>query len=662
MSLAADDRQQARVPAILTRAWLFDLAEAQNSENLVKQESWTASSLTETYLKSQLASHLDSTSRDGSCTHIPSLTSLSITKIEDILAASENAEADVNAVLRGLPATVLCRILRNGGMTYTVLRDLLRQDVCAPHDEDVVVPLATFQDVDEAVQINERYIRSRSIDDNKDSKYLVTLEELVKTIADVTSERQDVATFRRKHPPLGGLELLDRRRPRILNLLSSSSSFACTFERITGGILKGLDWSNVFVAGGIILTTCLHTDESRDSDKVVRDGDIDVYIYGLDAESSNKKIEEIYTVWSNNLPSANQQKLVVKNARTINFFADYPSRRVQIILKLLQSPTQVLLNFDLDACAIGFDGKQVLMLPRCARAIETGYSVFTMDLIWGHYLGDRRATREGRVFKYAEKGFGLRILPSYASSLEDDTPYEKLANLQGLVFASREEPWTNQVLKSGAEKIPLTMPRKAYNSQDAYRKPDGPEPGLKTLKRVQYLGQNFTLRYCFGTSELHRMSNGGVRSHASMETQCSQRHDGSEGDDEDACDGRVCNDSRVFKGPIVNLAKLDTRRRRRNVPDGFGGLGQFELFMRHCTAWTLDADEEAMWVAMWRRPLLLPDYCLLRLTDSIGIRQAALVTRRSEPMITQLYMSGTRLSTQMTSPLVSTERTTRCLK
>jgi len=36
------------------------------------------------------------------------------------------------------------------------------------------------------------------------------------------------------------------------------------------------------------------------------------------------------------------------------------------------------------------------MLPRCARALETGYTAFTMDLVYGHHLGDRRATQEMR--------------------------------------------------------------------------------------------------------------------------------------------------------------------------------------------------------------------------------------------------------------------------
>ncbi|KAK7065057.1 hypothetical protein R3P38DRAFT_3420468 [Favolaschia claudopus] len=50
-----------------------------------------------------------------------------------------------------------------------------------------------------------------------------------------------------------------------------------------------------------------------------------------------------------------------------------------VVLKLVRSPRAVLLNFDLDICAMGWDGSDVWMLPRAARALETGYIVFTMN-------------------------------------------------------------------------------------------------------------------------------------------------------------------------------------------------------------------------------------------------------------------------------------------
>ena len=587
------DNELEDLPDFLTRAWLFDLAEARRSENLIYRTDWTVSSLTERYLKSRLASY--SSSRDdhgdGGARAVPPLTTISIGKIHEILATSDNRESDIRTISRNLPATVLCQILRDERTPYPVLRAFLRERTPAAHSGYQNVCLASLQDIDEAVLVNEKYIRSRSAEDNMDHKYLVTLEELVKLLETVNKDYGDIVSFRRTNPPLGGLELLDRRRPCNLEILSHSAAFAATFERITNGILTGLDWTNVFVAGGIVLSTLMHTDPSKDDDKTIKDGDIDLYLYGLDADQANKKVEEIYDIWLANLPATNKQRLVVKNARTINFLADYPNRRIQIILKLLPSPTQILLNFDLDACAVGFDGKQVLMLPRCARAIETGYSVFTMDLIWGHYLGDRRATRETRVFKYADRGFGLRILPSYARSLEDETPFFKLANSQQMEIDFLDDSWAGSSSEPVSRPLSLTIPRKTFGSQESYRRPEGSEPGLKTLKRVAYLGQDFTTRYCFGDSPLRKVTEIAGKSRASSDSRSRttqdlplQNNDGETGKEEFQVGG---NSTEV---PSISLTNLDMRRGRRNVPDGFGGLGQFELFMRHCKAWELDAD------------------------------------------------------------------------
>ena len=54
---------------------------------------------------------------------------------------------------------------------------------------------------------------------------------------------------------------------------------------------------------------------------------------------------------------------------------DYPTRRLQIVLKLHESPMHVFTDIDIDVSALYHDGKQIMMAPRCARAIETGYSV-----------------------------------------------------------------------------------------------------------------------------------------------------------------------------------------------------------------------------------------------------------------------------------------------
>lgn len=97
--------------------------------------------------------------------------------------------------------------------------------------------------------------------------------------------------------------------------------------------------------------------------------DIDVYIYGLGPVEANAKVQHIFDVWKGNLvlPKWHQEDiLAVRNSGTVTF-ARYPIKKLQIVLKLVKDPKDVLLNFDFDVCAMGFDGQRLVMLPRACR-------------------------------------------------------------------------------------------------------------------------------------------------------------------------------------------------------------------------------------------------------------------------------------------------------
>ena len=232
--------------------------------------------------------------------------------------------------------------------------------------------------------------------------------------------------YQRKLSVEAAVKVLDELRPSALPLHVSNKFFAATFALITNNILSGLVWENFVVAGGMVLTTLLQVNPARDPEKRVRDVDLDLYIYGLSSAEAEKKAFEIEEVWKKNLPHDNSQILVTKNHKTITIIPGYPNRRLQIFLKVLPNLTEILLNFDLDICALAFNGSNVLMLPRCARAIETGYSIFTTDLIWGSHLSHRRSTQEARILKYADRGFGIRFLPSHKNLLKVSCTLEEL--------------------------------------------------------------------------------------------------------------------------------------------------------------------------------------------------------------------------------------------
>lgn len=558
-------------------------------------KGWTPSSLAEFHVRAQLDKHFGSSKGNGP---LPSLSSIAVGKVLGVLQSSEDLATDAKIIIDSLSSNTLRQLLQDPRTPYQVLSvfNTLPQTFSGKGRRLV--------DVDEAIVQNDHYIRSRGRQ-NRDGKYLVTLDDLCNLVTTKTvepakatrSSNHQSLTFARKDPPKGGLEVLDFWRPKQLSFNCSNAAFSQVFDRITNGILRGLDWTNLLLAGGMALTTLLHVDPTKDKVPSIQNPDLDIYVYGLGPKEANLKAEEIHDTWVRNLPKSASERLVVKNAKTINLLTSYPNRRIQIVLKLLPTPTDILLNFDLDACAIGFDGYNVFMLPRCARAIETGYSIFTMDLVWGHHLGDRRATQESRVFKYADRGFGIRFLPSYARSLEED-------GLEAATFQHSPSP-------AAAQEINKNERRYNYSRwSQRNRKPHGDEPGLKTLKRIAYLGQDYVHRFYFGVTPLALSPKQTRKQLASEDLVYSD----SDPDDIDRAEElwretyaktkrellelkeanahRRANDQGI-EGPLMRLSDLDTEDLHHGLPGGRSGLGNLEMFMRHCEAWRLHSCADA---------------------------------------------------------------------
>ena len=575
MSVVSATHNLSHLPRYLTTAWKVDAVKDKDAKAEFIRQNWTLSSLAEQVLAAQINACMAST-RDARGA-LASLVNLSAGKMIQVLEESENIDTDIKTIIKHLDDWNLRRLLTDVRLPYTLFRVFLDAIPTVIGRENTLDTLNI--DIDEVILRNEQYTRSQCSNLAKSNRpiRLVTIDEVSAILGKQPASTSETFILQREDLLPGGFEFLDGHRKRSIEIMANSKAFEKTFDRITNGILTGLDWNNVFVAGGIALTTLMHSNAQRDNDKSIRDPDIDVYLYGLNAEQANDKVEHIYKVWRDNLPANNKEQLIIKNAKTITFLADYPNRRIQIILKLLTSPAQILLNFDLDACAIGFDGNRAMMLPRCVRAIETGYSIFTMDLIWGHYLGNRRASRESRIFKYADRGFGLRILPCYVKSLES-------GNIDDDTVMIHDDDSTDN---SAQTSIP---PRARYETLDQYRKPGGAEPGLKTLRRIAYIGQDFTNRFSFGPTPLACMPEGNY--HGDWDTDYAARKMKWRNSRQKIA--QTLATGGFYDAPLICLSSRDADSRHSGNSNGQGSLNQFELFMRHCEAWRLDAKHEAM--------------------------------------------------------------------
>ena len=161
----------------------------------------------------------------------------------------------------------------------------------------------------------------------------------------------------------------------------------------------------VFVAGGSVLR-CL-TQAKRGREDAFKGSDVDLFLFGMSSEQEamaklhaiNKHIMQVtgktmppakeddapakkmrpLRIWNNFFHTSIREKLsraAVLYGRTkgsVTFVVGDMS--IQVILRLYKSRPEVLMAFDLDSCAVGYDGTAVWALPRCRRALNGRFNM-----------------------------------------------------------------------------------------------------------------------------------------------------------------------------------------------------------------------------------------------------------------------------------------------
>ncbi|KAF7332333.1 hypothetical protein MKEN_00115000 [Mycena kentingensis (nom. inval.)] len=206
----------------------------------------------------------------------------------------------------------------------------------------------------------------------------------------------------------GGYRVFDEGRKDILLIQPSNSMYSVAFDRVTGGLLEGLDWTSIFVAGGIALQALL--DVEGVASTFGSDSDIDLFLYDIDPQHTEAKVRHVYQTVRRNLP-VGHPLFVVRNSRTITLYSHFPVRRVQLVLRVATLLRDVPMNFDLDVCAVAWDGSVLWITPRAMRALETGYNCFRVDMLGGKFRLKRYGSSMNRIVKYANRGFGVNFLP-----------------------------------------------------------------------------------------------------------------------------------------------------------------------------------------------------------------------------------------------------------
>ncbi|MDE2095822.1 MAG: hypothetical protein KGL39_01095 [Patescibacteria group bacterium] len=132
-----------------------------------------------------------------------------------------------------------------------------------------------------------------------------------------------------------------------------------------------------------------------------RHSDIDLFLTTRDPTVAADTIVKFYNYIRAIIPAV-YTIYIKRTKQAVTFVLPWPYRRIQIILRLYHSIEHVLAGFDIDCCAVGFDGTRVVALPRAIRAIRTRSNIVDQTR--------QSTTFEGRLAKYSERGFDVAIV------------------------------------------------------------------------------------------------------------------------------------------------------------------------------------------------------------------------------------------------------------
>lgn len=180
--------------------------------------------------------------------------------------------------------------------------------------------------------------------------------------------------------------------------------FQNNFALFTEGALSELDWSNVVAAGSAVVTSLLPVPEKyRKSKRGLRQyyheefapaSDVDLFLFGLTEKQAIEKIKHIEDKIKNTIL---YETTTIRSKNAITIASQYPTRHVQIVLRIYNSVAEILTGFDVDCSCAAYDGRQVYASPRAIASYIT--QVNQIDLT------RRSPSYENRLSKYSHRGF-----------------------------------------------------------------------------------------------------------------------------------------------------------------------------------------------------------------------------------------------------------------
>lgn len=216
----------------------------------------------------------------------------------------------------------------------------------------------------------------------------------------------------------------EKRRPHgSPAVVASLADFRRNFSIFSESSLADLDWNNVVAAGSSVVNTLLPVPSQFNTtkrklreyyhEKFCPASDVDLFLYGLTHEEAVEKIKQIEKSIRDAILT---EVTVVRTKHAITIASQYPTRHVQIVLRVYKSIGEILTGFDIDAAGGAYDGQQVWVTPRALGSFIT--QINHIDLT------RRSPSYENRLSKYSHRNFEV-YWPDLDRSRVDPTIYER---------------------------------------------------------------------------------------------------------------------------------------------------------------------------------------------------------------------------------------------
>ncbi|KAK1776822.1 hypothetical protein QBC45DRAFT_394854 [Copromyces sp. CBS 386.78] len=216
----------------------------------------------------------------------------------------------------------------------------------------------------------------------------------------------------------------DMRRPdQSPAVVQSHHEFRKNFNIFSESSLVELNWDNVVAAGSSVVNCILPVPNKYSvSKRLMREfyhekfapaSDVDLFLYGLSEEQAIEKIKEIESSVRDALLC---ETTTVRTKHAVTICSQYPTRHIQIVLRIYKSVSEILTGFDIDCSGAAYDGKQVYCTPRALQSYMTQTNHID--------LTRRSPSYENRLSKYSRRGFEV-YWPELDRSRIDPTIFER---------------------------------------------------------------------------------------------------------------------------------------------------------------------------------------------------------------------------------------------